>query len=341
MQFEEAMAERVLITGGAGYIGSHAAKALSRAGCVPVVYDDLRRGNRWAVRWGPLVDAPLENRDALIGAIRDHGVTAVMHLAAYAHISESMQDPSLYYRNNIAASLNLLDAMTTCGVDKLIVSSTCAVYGIPEALPITERTPTKPINPYGHSKLMLEEICRWYGAAHGINTVVLRYFNAVGADPDGEIGEWQPPTRRLLPSIVEAALGKRPHLVVNGDNYPTPDGTAIRDYVHVADIAEAHRLAYRQLCAGRGSALYNLGTGGGVSIRALIEAVTQAVGAAPSVTFGPRRPGDPPELVADCSHAGAALGFRPVRSAIADIARDTVAWYRVGLSRAQRTAAEE
>lgn len=322
------MAERVLVTGGAGYVGSQAAKALAAAGFVPVVYDDLRRGNRWAVRYGPLVEAPLEDRAALEEAMRTHAVSAVMHFAAYAYIGESLADPSLYMRNNVMASLNVLDAMVAAGVDKLIVSSTCAVYGIPPALPITEATPTGPINTYGASKAMLEEACRWYGPAHGIRTVALRYFNAAGADPDGEIGEWHEPEERIFPRVIAAALGRSEAIHINGTDYPTRDGTAVRDYVHVADLAEAHLAAFRRLREGGESVVLNLGTGQGASIREIIEAVSAAAGAPPAVKFGPRRVGDPPELVADPARAAAALGWQAHRSDIDTIARDAVRWHR-------------
>ena len=322
------MAERVLVTGGAGYVGSQAAKALAAAGYVPVVYDDLRRGNRWAVRYGPLVEAPLEDRAALEQAMREHRVTGVMHFAAYAYIGESLADPSLYLRNNVMASLNVLDAMVAAGVGSLIVSSTCAVYGVPPTLPITEATPLDPINTYGATKAMLEEACRWYGAAHGLRTVALRYFNAAGADPDGEIGEWHEPEERIFPRVIAAALGRAEAIRINGTDYPTRDGTAVRDYVHVADLADAHLAAFRRLREGGESAVLNLGTGQGASIREIVEAVAAATGTRPPVEFGPRRPGDPPELVADPARAAAALGWRARRSDIDTIARDGVRWHR-------------
>lgn len=322
------MAERSLVTGGAGYVGSHACKALASAGIVPVAYDDLRRGNRWAVRWGPLVQAPLEDRAALVAAMRDHGVTSVMHFAAYAYVGESVDAPSMYFRNNVAQSLNLLDAMVEAGVRRLVISSTCAVYGIPPTLPITEETPLAPVNPYGASKVMLEELARWYGTCHGLGWVALRYFNAAGADPDGEIGELHDPEPHLIPLVVEAALGRRAYVQVNGTDYATPDGSAVRDYVHVSDLAQAHLLALRHLEAGGEPTVANLGTGHGASVREIIAAVARAAGREPEVRDGPRRPGDPPVLVADPGRARQVLSWHPRFSDLPAIADTAVKWYR-------------
>lgn len=322
------MSRRILVTGGAGFVGSHACKELAAAGLEPVVYDDLRRGNRWAVRWGPLVEAPLENRAALTAAIRYYHIEAVMHFAAYAYVGESMGKPSLYFRNNVATSLNLLDAMVETGVRYLVISSTCATYGIPPALPITEDMPLAPINPYGAAKAMLEQTAHWYGEAHGLRSCALRYFNAAGSDPDGEIGEAHDPEPHIIPIVVEAALGRRDHVLINGTDYPTHDGTAVRDYVHVTDLARAHLAALRYLMGGGESMACNLGTGRGTSVREIIDAVTMAVGRAPTVLEGPRRPGDPPELVADPGRARQLLGWRAERSDPVTIATDAVRWYR-------------
>ena len=318
----------ILVTGGAGYVGSHACKALSRAGFQPIVYDDLRRGNRWSVKWGPLIEAPLEDRDQVLQAMRQYDIGAVLHFAAYAYVAESMADPGLYFRNNVANSLNLLDMMVEAGVPNLIISSTCATYGIPEKLPITEATPIAPINPYGASKAMLEQLARWYGESHGIRTVALRYFNAAGADPEGEIGELHDPEPHLIPIVIEAALGQRAYVEINGTDYPTSDGTAVRDYVHVSDLADAHVAALQYLMAGGESAAVNLGTGRGASIRETIEAVTIAAGRAPVVREGARRPGDPPELVADPALARKILGWRARRSDLQQITLDAVRWTR-------------
>lgn len=321
------MSNRILVTGGAGFVGSHVCKELARAGFVPVVYDDLRRGNAWAVKWGPFVKAPLEDREALLTAMRDHGVKAVMHFAAYAYVGESMTDPSAYFRNNVSASLNVFDAMTDLGVEPLVISSTCATYGIPKTMPITEETPLAPINPYGASKVMMEDCARWYGQSHGMRTIALRYFNAAGCDPDGEIGELHNPEPHLIPLVVEAALGRRETITVNGTDYDTPDGTAIRDYIHVSDLARAHVAALRRLLDGGSSDVCNLGTGRGSSILEIIEAVAAAAGRRPEVIYGARRPGDPPRLVADPSRAQTLLNWRAERSALGDIATDAVNWY--------------
>ncbi len=227
------MRKQILVTAGAGYVGSHACKALAAAGYTPVVYDDFRLGNRWAVQWAPLVEGRLEDRADLEAAIRQYGISTVMHFAAFSNVGESMTDPSKYFTNNVALTLNLLDAMVAADVKNLVISSTCAIYGLPEKLPLTEDTPVAPINPYGSSKAMMEELARWYGTIHGIRTAALRYFNASGADPDGMIGEAHDPETHLVPIMVQAALGQRSYIQINGTDYDTPDGTSIRDYVHV------------------------------------------------------------------------------------------------------------
>jgi len=329
---------RVLVTGGAGFVGSHACKALALRGIEPVVYDDLRRGNRWAVRWGPLLEASLEDTDTLTRVMRTYEVSAVMHFAAFAYVAESMERPSIYFSNNVTNTIGLLDAMVACGVDSLVVSSTCATYGVPPAFPITEDMPLAAINPYGASKAMMEGIAEWYAHAHGLRTVRLRYFNAAGADPDGEIGEYHVPEVHVIPSAIEAALGRRDRLSVNGTDYPTPDGTAVRDYVHVADLADAHVRALLYLLDGGADCALNLGSGCGTSIREIIAAVTSAVGRAPHVVTGPRRPGDPPELYARSVRARDVLGWSPARSDIDSIVGDAARWYRDLLPRYQPVA---
>ncbi|MEM0906223.1 MAG: UDP-glucose 4-epimerase GalE [Pseudomonadota bacterium] len=322
------MPRAILVTGGAGYVGSHTAKALAGAGYLPVVYDDFRRGNRWAVKWGPLVEASLEDADALLSAMRRYDVAAVMHFAAYAYVGESMADPSLYFRNNVANSAGVLDAMVAAGVPALVISSTCASYGVPPAIPISEDMPLTPINPYGASKVMMEDMAKWYGQAHGLRTVALRYFNAAGADPQGEIGECHDPEPHIIPLVIEAALGTRDHIAINGTDYPTHDGTAVRDYVHVSDLARAHVAALQRLLEGGDSAVCNLGTGRGVSIRQIIECASEVCGQAPTVKLGPRRPGDPPELVADPGRARSLLHWQAERSDLPLIMGDAVRWTR-------------
>lgn len=321
------MGKRVLVTGGAGFVGSHACKALAHEGYEPVVYDDLRRGNRWAVKWGPLVEAPLENRAQLLAAMESYEIEAVMHFAAYAYVGESMSDPSLYFHNNVSATLNVLDAMAKLGIEPLVISSTCATYGIPKVMPITESASLDPINPYGASKVMMEQCAEWYREPHGIRTMALRYFNAAGCDPDGEIGELHDPEPHLIPLMVEAALGRRDAITIFGTDYDTPDGTAVRDYIHVSDLARAHVLALTRLLVGGESSVCNLGTGTGSSILEIIDAVSKAAGRRPKVTTGPRRAGDPPALVADPTRAKELLGWVAERSSLDEIARDAVNWY--------------
>mgnify|MGYP006236171991 CR=1 FL=1 len=322
------MKQAVLVTGGAGYVGSHACKALSQAGYLPVVFDDLRLGNRWAVKWGPFVEASLRDLDALTHTMTEHNIAAVMHFAAYSDVGESMLSPSRYFSNNVAMSQNVLDAMVTCGVSQFVISSTCAVYGQPDQVPIREDAAIAPINPYGASKVMLENMAHWYGRAHGIETTALRYFNAAGADKDGEIGEYHVPETHLIPIVVEAALGIRPFIQVNGTDYDTPDGTAIRDYIHVSDLATAHVAALEHRRKESGLTAYNLGTGRGVSIGEVIAAVGEAAGKAPTVRHGPRRAGDAAVLVADNELVRQALQWQPHQSDIKTIAETAVHWHR-------------
>ncbi len=248
------MVQSILVTGGAGYIGSHACKALAAAGYVPVVYDNLSRGRRHAVRWGPFVEGDIEDRARLAATLRAHRINAVMHFAAFAYVAESVADPALYYRNNLVGSLALLDAMREEGVDRLVFSSSCVVYGIPDSVPIRETTPARPVNPYGETKLAVERALPWYEQAYGLRFVALRYFNAAGADRDGEIGNEHDPETRLIPLVLRAALGLGPPIEIFGNDYPTPDGTAIRDYIHVEDLAAAHVRALQYLAGGRGAA---------------------------------------------------------------------------------------
>ncbi len=322
------MSQAVLVTGGAGYIGSHACKALAAAGYRPVVFDNLSRGHREAVRWGPLVEGELADGALLSAAIDRYRVAAVMHFAAYAYVGELVADPALYYRNNLNGTLSLLDAMRETGVDKIVFSSTCATYGIPAGVPISETAPQLPVNPYGETKLAIERALHWYGEAYGMRSVSLRYFNAAGADPEGEIGERHDPETHLVPLVLQAALGRRPHVEIYGTDYPTPDGTAIRDYIHVRDLATAHLRALEHLYAGRGSAALNLGTGSGHSVREVIAAAEAVSGRPVPWCPAPRRPGDPPALVADPSRAAELLGWRAELSDLETIMRTALAWHR-------------
>jgi UDP-glucose-4-epimerase GalE len=320
------MSEAVLVTGGAGYIGSHACKTLARAGYRPVVFDDISRGHREAVRWGPLIEGELADRTKLVAALETHRVSAVMHFAAYAYVGESVTDPSMYYRNNLVGTLSLLEAMREAGVGKIVFSSTCATYGTPASVPIDETAPQLPINPYGETKLAIERALRWYGQAYGLRWTALRYFNAAGADPDGEIGERHDPETHLVPLVLQAALGKRPHIDIYGTDYPTPDGTAIRDYIHVQDLAEAHLRALEHLAAGRQSAALNLGTGRGHSVREVIRVAEAVSGRHIPCRETARRPGDPPALVADPGRAAELLGWYARLSDLDTIIRTALTW---------------
>jgi UDP-arabinose 4-epimerase len=305
------MGKAILVTGGAGYIGSHACKALSRAGYQPVAFDNLERGHREAVRWGPLIEGDLADHALLADALRRFDAAAVMHFAAFAYVGESMSRPELYFRNNVVNSLGLFEAMRETGVRRIVFSSTCATYGIPETVPISESLPQRPVNPYGESKLMIERALHWYAVVHGFTYAALRYFNAAGADPDGETGEHHEPETHLIPLVLAAALGERDHVEVYGSDYPTPDGTAIRDYIHVSDLADAHVLALAHLEQDGSSVALNLATGRGHSVREVIAAAERVTGRrVPTREIG-RRVGDPPTLVADATRAGALLGWTP------------------------------
>jgi UDP-glucose-4-epimerase GalE len=320
------MSQAILVTGGAGYIGSHACKVLARAGYRPIVFDNLSRGQREAVRWGPFVEGDLADRARLSAALTEHRAAAVMHFAAYAYVGESVADPALYYGNNLGGTLSLLDAMREAGVDEIVFSSTCATYGIPAAVPIRESAAQRPVNPYGETKLAIERALHWYGEAYGIRSVALRYFNAAGADPEGEIGERHEPETHLVPLVLQAALGRRPQIDIYGTDYPTPDGTAIRDYVHVQDLAIAHLRALERLLAGGGSVGVNLGSGSGHSVREVIAAAEAVTGRKVPARAAPRRPGDPSALVADPSLAADILGWRAQQSDLDTIIRTALAW---------------
>jgi len=303
--------KRVLVTGGAGYVGSHACKALARAGYLPVVYDNLSRGHAWAVKWGPLERGDLLNAARLAAVLRKHRPFAVLHFAALAYVGESVEDPLRYYRNNVGGTINLLQAMRDAAVRRIVFSSTCAVYGAPKKVPIPEHHPQAPLNPYGHSKRMIEQMLSDSAAAHGLNSVSLRYFNAAGADPEGEIGEDHDPETHLIPLALEAAAGLRPRLTIHGADYPTRDGTCIRDYVHVADLADAHVLALGYLARNPGASAFNLGNGGGFTVREVIAAAERVTGRKVRLREGPRRPGDPPALVGNARSARRKLGWKP------------------------------
>ena len=324
------MSNAILVTGGAGYVGSHACKALANAGYRPIVYDNLSRGHREAVRWGPLVEGDLHDTARLAGVLRDHGVTAVMHFAAFAYVGESVTEPETYYRNNVGGTLALLEAMRRAAVNTIVFSSTCAVYGIPERLPIVETTPKGPLNAYGETKLAIERALHWYAGAYGLRFAALRYFNAAGADPDGEIGEDHNPETHLIPRVLRAAVSSGDPVEVYGTDYPTADGTAIRDYIHVTDLADAHVRAVEYLAAGRENGAMNLGTGQGCSVREVIAGVERISARAVPFRERARRAGDPPELVADPALARARLQWQPRHSDLDTIIRTALAWERRG-----------
>ena len=306
------MRDTVLVIGGAGYIGSHVCKALAAAGVLPVTYDNLSRGHRWAVRWGPLEVGDLADSAALDAVFRRYRPTAVMHFASFIEAGESVADPAPFYANNVANMLPLLQAMRRARVDRIVFSSSAAIFGTPRTVPITENHPVGPISPYGSTKAICETMLRDFAAAYGIGSVSLRYFNAAGADPQGEIGEAHGPETHLIPLVLEVAAGRRPYIGVFGDRYRTRDGTCVRDYVHVADLAGAHLAALRRLDDGDGGAhAYNLGNGSGFTVREVIESARRVTARAIPVRLCDPRPGDPPSLVADASRARAELGWKP------------------------------
>jgi UDP-arabinose 4-epimerase len=321
------MKPAILVTGGAGYIGSHTCKVLARSGCVPIAYDNLVYGHPWAVKWGPLVKGDVANGQLVRDVLRSYGVKAVVHFAAYAYVGESVENPRKYFQNNVSGTLSLLDAMLDEGVKHIVFSSTCATYGIPERIPIGEDEPSRPVNPYGESKRFVESALHWYGRAYGLTWAALRYFNAAGADPEGEIGEEHAPETHLIPLVIKAALGDLPYVEIYGTDYPTPDGTAIRDYIHVTDLAEAHVRALHHLWSGGEGVTVNLGTGQGHSVREVIKGVEQVSGRRVPAREAPRRPGDPPALVADATRAGGILGWRPERSELSIILETAWRWH--------------
>lgn len=333
---------RVLVTGGAGYIGSHACKALANAGFEPITFDNLSTGNRWAVKWGPLVEADLADVAAIASTLDLYRPAAVVHFAASAYVGESVMDPRKYFRNNVQNTLNLLDAMMDAGVNRIVFSSTCATYGIPDLVPIPETHAQRPINPYGESKLFIERALHWYGQAYGLSSLALRYFNAAGADPEGDLGEDHVPETHLLPLAIGAALGTHPPVKVFGTDYPTPDGTCIRDYIHVSDLAEAHLAALRALFRPRSAndAALNLGTGIGHSVLEVTACVRAVLGKEVPCEFAPRRLGDPPRLVAQ-SPAQTAIGWSPRHSALTSIVASACRWQTLRKSTLERTDATD
>jgi UDP-arabinose 4-epimerase len=318
--------QHILVTGGAGYIGSHTAKALAARGFTPVAYDNLVHGHRWAVQWGPFVEGDIRDRAMLVDTLRRYEISAVLHFAAFAYVGESMKSPALYFENNVTGSLSLLDAVMECRARYVVFSSSCATYGIPDRMPISEDTPQSPINPYGETKLIVERALRWYGTAYGISWAALRYFNAAGADHDGQLGELHQPETHLIPLVLRAASTDTAFDVF-GDDYPTRDGTCVRDYIHVSDLADAHVLALEYLMNGGPSVALNLGTGYGYTVREVIQAAQTVSGREVPHRIASRRPGDPAILVADPARAERILGWRAHKSALESIVSSAYAWH--------------
>ena len=306
--------ESILVAGGAGYVGSHACKALSKAGYQPVTLDNLRTGHADAVKWGPLIEADIRDEDVVRAAVRQYGVTSAMHFAASSLVAESMAKPELYYDINVVATLRFLEALSAEGIGQIVFSSSAAVYGAVEADLIGEDLPLAPTNTYGETKRVIEGALKWMGMARGFSWCALRYFNAAGADEDGEIGERHDPETHLIPNLVRSVLGTAPGLKLFGDDYPTPDGSVVRDYIHVTDLAEAHVAALRYLKTGGDSRPFNLGSGKGLSVLDIVAAAERALDRPVQYEMAGRRPGDPPKLVADPSAAMKAFGWRPTRS---------------------------
>ncbi|MEC9435445.1 MAG: UDP-glucose 4-epimerase GalE [Pseudomonadota bacterium] len=321
---------RILVTGGAGYIGAHGCKALRAAGHDPVVFDNFRTGWREAVKFGEMIEGDLLDLPALKAAFEATKPEAVMHFAALSNVGESMADPELYWRNNVGGSLNLLTAMRDAGVGSIVFSSTAATYGEPDEDPITETARQAPINPYGASKLAVEKMLDDFEGAHGIRSIAFRYFNVAGADPEREVGEHHVPETHLVPNVLDSVAGARDALTINGTDYPTPDGTCIRDYVHVMDLVDAHVLGTEWLLAGKESLRLNLGTGSGFSVREVVDAASEVVGETVPMNYGPRRPGDPARLVCDGTRAREILGWSPERSVMARMIGDAWAWRQTG-----------
>ncbi len=320
----------VLVTGGAGYIGSHTCKALKKKGFTPVTYDNLSTGHKDAVKWGPLVQGDLNDKETLTKAFLEYNPIAVLHFAASALVIESMTHPGKYYQNNVASSIQLLECMKECQVPYLIFSSTCATYGKAQNPLITESHPQEPINPYGRSKLMIEQIIRDFEMAHGIKAITLRYFNAAGADLDGEIGEDHTPETHIIPSIIEAALGIRKEIVVYGTDFPSPDGSAVRDYIHVQDLADAHVKALQYLLQNKQSKSINLGTAKGYSVLEIINKIQTLSPEKISVRFEKRREGEPAILVADHTKAKRLLEWIPQVSDLPTIILSAWNWHTRG-----------
>ncbi len=319
--------KNILVTGGAGYIGSHTCKTLAQAGYTPIAYDNLTYGHKWAVKWGPFEEGDISDRKRLDEVLKKYNPAAILHFAAFAYVGESVQNPAKYYRNNVAGSLTLLEAMHANKISKIIFSSTCATYGIPSEVPITESHPQNPINPYGSSKLMVETILKDYDTAFGITHINLRYFNAAGADPEYETGEVHDPETHLIPLTIYAATGISNNIRIFGTDYPTKDGTCIRDYIHVTDLADAHVKALAHLMETNRSDSFNLGCGNGISVKEVMKAVKKVSKSDFKITEVERRDGDPPILISSSGKATELLKWRPKYSSIEMIVETAFNWH--------------
>lgn len=322
------MAGNVLVTGGAGYIGSHACKQLRAAGYVPVTFDNLSTGWREAVKFGPLVQGDLLDPDALRRAFDEHAPVAVMHFAALSQVGESMTDPGRYWRENVTGALNLAEAALAAGCKRMVFSSTCATYGDQGGVLLNEETRQQPLNAYGGSKLAIEQLLSDFGASGGLETVIFRYFNVAGADPDAEVGEFHQPETHLIPLVLDAASGRRDALTIYGTDYPTRDGTCLRDYVHVMDLVDAHVLGLDWLLADRGSDVFCLGSGSGFTVREVMAKAEEVTGLSIPVEEGPRRDGDAVSLVSGSQRAIDVLGWRPERSTMGQMIDDAWRWHQ-------------
>ncbi len=321
---------KVLVTGGAGYIGSHACKALAAAGYVPVTYDNLVTGWEDAVKFGPFEKGDLLDRSRLDEVFAEHKPVAVMHFAALSQVGESMKDPGIYWRNNVVGSLNLIEAAVTAGCLDFVFSSTCATYGEQDGVMLDENCVQEPINAYGASKRAIEDMLTNFGQSHGLRSVIFRYFNVAGGDPEGEIGEFHQPETHLIPLMLDAVDGRRAALTIFGTDYDTPDGTCIRDYVHVCDLVDAHVLGVKWLADGKGSRVFNLGTGNGFSVREVVKHSGDITNKPVPVVEGERRAGDATKLVSGSKRAEAELGWKPQRSNMKDMIADAWRWHQNG-----------
>jgi len=321
----------ILVTGGAGYIGTHAVQALQAKGYEVIILDNLMYGHQDIVEQvlqAKLIIGDIENRDLLDSIFSTYSITAVMHFAAYAYVGESVSNPAKYYRNNVVGTLTLLEAMIAAEVKNIVFSSTCATYGIPESIPITEEAPQKPINPYGSTKLMVETILRDFNQAYQLKSVIFRYFNAAGADPLGKLGEDHNPETHLIPLVLDTALGRRDSIAIYGSDYPTPDGTCIRDYIHVTDLADAHVLGLEYLLKGGDSEIFNLGNGNGFSVLEVIETARKVTGKLIKSVISARRPGDPAILVGSSEKARKILGWQPQYYDLKNIINHAWNWHQ-------------